>query len=61
MLNLKEVLIAITVGFLVTLWRRKPLWELSSKVQGSNGYPLIGEIYKFIGINFEGNKVTRAE
>lgn len=55
--HLKEVLIAITVGFLVTLWRRKPLWVLSSKVQGSNGYPLIGELYKFIGINFEGNEV----
>lgn len=56
MLSLQGILLAIFIGFLLILWRRKQLLQFSSEVQGDNGFPLIGGLYKFIGIDYKGDK-----
>lgn len=54
MLNVQDIFPLIIVLCLVVWWKRKPLRDLAAQIPGYNGLPLIGIVYKFIGVNFEG-------
>lgn len=56
MLTLEDVFIFCVVLWFIIWWKKKSSWDLAEKIPGSSGLPLIGIIYKFIGVKAEGEK-----
>lgn len=55
MLSILDVFVLLVLVYVVNLWRRKPLRDFAAKVPGPLELPIVGNLYKYIGVKHEGS------